>query len=245
MQNPFSLKGKSILVTGASSGIGQQVAISLSEQEATVIIAGRNQDRLNETFSKLNGNGHVSFVADLSDDKQVKELVQKIPGNVNGVVHAAGVTSHMPAQLIGSKQLDDVFKINFYAPILLNRYLLSTRKLADGSSIVFFSTIATLHPYYGGSLYTSSKKAIEGYSLTLALELASRKIRCNCLSPAMVETPMLERTAQTISAEALEGMRAIHPLGFGTTVDIANAVTFLVSDAGKWITGSNIVMGGF
>lgn len=245
MQNPFSLKGKCILVTGASSGIGQQIAITLSELEATVIIAGRNEERLNETFSKLKGDNHLSIIADLSDDKQIKELVQKIPCIINGVVHSAGLTSHMPAQLIGTKQLDEVMKINFHAPVLLNRYLISLRKIMDGSSIVFLSTIATLHPYYGGSLYSASKKALEGYSVTLALELAPRKIRSNCISPAMVETPMLERTAKTISTEALEGMRAIHPLGFGTTQDVANTVIFLLSDGAKWITGSNIVMGGF
>jgi NAD(P)-dependent dehydrogenase (short-subunit alcohol dehydrogenase family) len=244
MNNPFSLEGKTILVTGASSGIGQQVAIRLSQDGAKVIIVGRNAERLAETFSKLNGNGHASFQADITDEKVVKEGVASL-GNIQGVVHAAGITSHMPAQLIGKKQLDEVFKINFEAPVLLTRFLLSQKKLVDGASLVFISTIATLHPYYGGGLYTSSKKALEGYCTTLALELASRKMRANCISPAMVQTPMLEKVSQTLSSETMEGMRAMHPLGFGTADDVANAILFLLSDASKWITGANILLGGF
>ena len=244
MENPFSLKDKCILVTGASSGIGQQVAIRLSNEGAKVIIVGRNQERLSETFSRLSGQGHISFVADITDEKVLKEGVSSLE-ILHGVVHSAGVTSHLPAQLIGKKQLDEVFKINFEAPVLLNRFLLSQKKLADGASLVFLSTIATLHPYYGGSLYSSSKKALEGYCTTLALELASRKIRANCISPAMVETPMLEKVTKTLSPESMAAMKSVHPLGFGTTDDVANAVLFLLSDAARWITGANILMGGF
>ncbi len=244
MKNPFSLKDKCILVTGASSGIGQRVAIRLSEDGARVIIAGRNTERLAGTLSQMSGEGHASFVADITDEKTVKEGVASL-GILHGVVHSAGVTSHMPAQLIGKKQMDEVFKINFEAPVLLTRFLLSQKKLADGASLVFISTIATLHPYYGGGLYTSSKKALEGYCTTLALELASRKIRANCISPAMVQTPMLEKVAQTLSPETMEGMKAVHPLGFGTAEDVANTIIFFLSDASKWITGANILLGGF
>jgi NAD(P)-dependent dehydrogenase (short-subunit alcohol dehydrogenase family) len=244
MESPFSLKDKCILVTGASSGIGQRVAIRLSGEGAKVIVVGRNAERLSETYSQLTGEGHASFVADLTDEKVIKEGVALL-GTVHGVVHCAGVTSHMPAQLIGKKQMDEVFKINFEAPVLLNRFLISQRKLSDGASIVFLSTIATLHPYYGGGLYTSSKKALEGYSQTLALELASRGIRSNCISPAMVQTPMLEKVTKTLTPETMEAMKAMHPLGFGTSDDVANTILFLLSDAARWITGANIVMGGF
>ena len=244
MENPFSLKDKCILVTGASSGIGQRVAIRLSLEGAKVIIVGRNESRLSETFSELQGEGHVSFVADITDEKILKEGVSSV-GVLNGVVHCAGVTSHIPSQLIGKKQIDEVFKINFEAPVLLNRFLISQRKLAEGASLVFLSTIATLHPYYGGGLYTSSKKALEGYVTTLALEMAPRKIRANCVSPAMVESPMLDKVKQTLSPESMVAMESVHPLGFGTTDDVANTILFLLSDASKWITGANITMGGF
>ncbi len=244
MENPFSLKDKCILITGASSGIGQRVAIRLSYEGAKVIIVGRNKERLSETFSQLSGEGHISFVADITDEKIVKEGVSSL-GTVHGVVHSAGITSHIPAQLIGKKQIDEVFKINFEAPVLLNRFLISQKKLADGASLVFLSTMATLHPYYGGALYTSSKKALEGYCTTLALELASRKIRANCISPAMVQTPMLEKVTKTLSPESMTVMKSVHPLGFGTPDDVANTVLFLLSDASKWITGANILMGGF
>lgn len=244
MDYPFSVKDKSILVTGASSGIGQQVAIRLSKEGAKVIIVGRNHERLSETFSKLSGEGHVSYIADITDEKVIKEGVSSL-GTLHGVVHSAGVTNHLPAQFIGKKQMDEVFKINFEAPVFLTRYLISQKKLADGASLVFLSSIATLHPYYGGGLYSSSKKAIEGYCTTLALELAPRKIRANCISPAMVQTPMLDKLTQTLSAETMAYMKSIHPLGFGTTDDVANTVLFLLSDAAQWITGANIVLGGF
>ena len=244
METPFTVKDKTILVTGASSGIGQQVAIRLSLEGAKVIIVGRNEERLLHTFSSLAGEGHAHFVADITDEKIVKEGVASL-GLLNGVVHCAGVTSHMPAQLMGRKQIDEVFNINFEAPVLLNRFLISQKKLTDGASVVFISTIATLHPYYGGGLYSSSKKALEGYATTLALELAPRKIRANCISPAMVESPMLDKVKQTLSPESMAAMESVHPLGFGTTDDVANTVLFLLSDASRWISGANIVMGGF
>lgn len=244
MENSFSLKDKCILVTGASSGIGQRTAVRLSNEGAKLIITGRNAERLSATFSQLSGNGHLSLVADITDEKVVKEGVSKLD-ILHGVVHAAGITSHMPARLIGKKQMDEVFRINFEAPVLLNRHLISQRKLTEGASLVFLSTIATLHPYYGGGLYTSSKKALEGYCTTLALELAPQKIRANCISPAMVQTPMLEQVAQTLSPETMSVMKAMHPLGFGTTDDVANTILFLLSDASRWITGANIIMGGF
>lgn len=244
MENPFSLKDKCILVTGASSGIGQRVAIRLSLEGAKVIVIGRNEERLKETFSQLKGEGHASFLADITDEKTLKEGVVSL-GLLNGVVHCAGVTSHMPAQLMGRKQIDDVFNINFEAPVLLNRFLISQKKLTEGASIVFLSTIATLHPYYGGGLYTSSKRALEGYATTLALEMAPKKIRANCISPAMVQSPMLDKVRQTLSPESMTAMESVHPLGFGTTDDVANTVLFLLSDASRWITGANIIMGGF
>jgi len=243
MGNPFSLNDKSILVTGASSGLGKQIALSLDEMGAQVIISGRNSERLQETFSLLRGSKKICLQADLSDEKQIEEIALKVC-SLDGVVHSAGVTSHIPARLIGSKQINEIFVINYLAPVFLTRQLIKKRKINKGASMVFLSSIATKHPYFGGGIYISSKTAVEGYAKTLALELASDRIRVNVISPAVIHTPMLDKTADTISVEALEKLRAVHPLGFGSPEDVANTVAFLISDASKWITGENIRLGG-
>jgi len=243
MITPFTLIDKSILVTGASSGLGKQIALSLDVMGAQVIISGRNTERLQETFSLLKGSNKVCLQADLSDEKQIEEMAAKVC-SLDGVVHSAGITSHMPARFIGSKQINEVFIINFLAPVLLTRQLISKRKINKGASLVFLSSIATKHPYFGGGIYISSKTAIEGYAKTLALELASERIRVNVISPAVIQTPMLDKTADTISDEAVEKLRAVHPLGFGMPDDVANTVAFLISDASKWMTGENIRLGG-
>jgi NAD(P)-dependent dehydrogenase (short-subunit alcohol dehydrogenase family) len=243
MLNNYLLKGKRVLVTGASSGLGKSIAVSLSEREATVFITGRNSERLNETFSLLKGDGHVLFPADLTDEKQIEEIAKNI-SPLDGVVHCAGITSHIPARLIGSRQISEVFGINFTAPVLLTRHLISKRKISKNASIVFLSSIATKLPYFGGGIYISSKTAIEGYAKTLALELAPDQIRVNVISPAVIHTPMLDKTAETISVEGLEKLRAVHPLGFGSPDDVAGMAAFLLSDDSKWITGENIRMGG-
>lgn len=243
MLNNYLLTGKKILITGASSGLGKQTARCLSENEAMVFITGRNTDRLQDTFSHLKGDGHALFPADLTDERQIEEIAGKI-SPLDGVVHCAGVTSHMPARLIGSKQVNKVFGVNFLAPVLLTRHLISKRKLNKNASIVFLSSVATKLPYFGGGIYISSKTALEGYARTLALELAPDKIRVNVISPAVILTAMLDKTAETISDEGLEKLRAVHPLGFGSPEDVAGMVAFLLSDEAKWITGENIRMGG-
>ncbi len=244
MQYHFELKNKTILVTGASSGIGKEIALNISQSGGHVIITGRDKARLRKTFNILFGEDHSFHVADLSVDSELIALIDQLP-LLDGIVHAAGITSHIPAKFINSKNINETFDINFNAPVLLMKQLLLKKLLNNSASIVFLSSIASKYPYFGGALYSASKLAIEGYSRTLALELAPKKIRANCLSPAMVQTPMLERTEETISKESLERLKVMHPLGLGLPEDVANAAVFLLSDAARWITGQNIILGGF
>ncbi len=240
----FSLEGKTVLVTGASSGIGRQVAISVAEAGANLFITGRNPERLSECLQMLPGKGHRMFVADLVDEEQINELVN-FTEKLDGVVLSAGITTHMPVKFIREKDINEIFEINFQAPILLAGRLLKKKKVNSGASFIFMSSIASEKAYFGGALYSSAKSAIETYSRTLALELAPKKIRSNCLLPTFVKTPMVEGAGETISSEVLKRFEELSPLGFGEPKDVANAVIFFLSDASKWITGINIPLGGF
>ena len=243
MPEQFSLKGKTIIVTGASSGIGKQTAIDLSKAGATIIITGRNEERLNETFYALQGESHIHFTADLLDFDSLVTHAERLPV-LNGIVHSAGVTGHLPAKFIGANDISEILRINYMAPVLLTAALLRKKKVAPSASIVFLSSITTKYPYYGGALYGSSKAALEAYSRVLSIELAAKGIRSNCVSPSFVRTPMVDDAGKTISNEVLEKFEKIMPLGFGEPSDVSSAILYLLSDASKWVTGSNMVLGG-
>lgn len=243
--NPYSLEGKTILVTGASSGIGRQTAINASKMGGKIIITGRNEYRLNAVFKKLEGNGHQKFVFDLSKDEEVAELAGKIE-SINGIVHCAGIMQPYPIKFIESKQINDIFAINFNSVVLLTGKLLKRKKLTQGGSIVFISSISSNEkPYYGGALYSATKAAMEAFSRTVALEYSKFMIRSNCISPGLVRTSFFDEFMGGIAQpENIVKHEKIYPLGFGEPDDIANTAVFLLSDASRWITGSNIVMDG-
>jgi NAD(P)-dependent dehydrogenase (short-subunit alcohol dehydrogenase family) len=243
MPEPFSLQGKTVLVTGATSGIGRQAAIDLSAAGATLVITGRDEARLTETLSALKGAGHLPIIADLLDFDKFTSLAENLP-LLDGIVHSAGVTGHIPAKFISANDISDIMRINYMAPVLLTAALLRKKKVAAKASIVFLSSITTKYPYYGGALYGSSKAAIEAYSRVLAIELAAKGIRSNCISPSFVRTPMVEDAGNTISTDVLAKFEKMMPLGFGEPSDVSHAILYLLSDASKWVTGSNMVLGG-
>jgi NAD(P)-dependent dehydrogenase (short-subunit alcohol dehydrogenase family) len=241
---PFELTGKTILVTGASSGLGRQCAITASMHGATVIITGRNQERLTETFNKLSGDGHLAITADLTRQQDIADLVAQIP-NVNGVVYSMGISDLNPARFIKEEDIAKTYNISFNAAVLLTSELLAKKKLVKNAcSLVFISTISTKYPFVGGTMYISAKAALEAYAKVLALELAPKKIRSNSISPAFVRTPMLDDTAEKYSDEAVRKIEAQQLLGLGEPEDVANTVVFFLSDASRWITASNLVLGG-
>ncbi|GAB4296146.1 MAG: SDR family oxidoreductase [Marinilabiliales bacterium] len=238
------LKGKKILITGASSGIGQEIAIRAAKYGANLIITGRDIPRLNKTLSMLEKGNHAAIPADLTKKEQLDNIISSIK-NIDGLVHSAGITRYSPAHLISEKKFDEIININFKAPMFLTSGMLRKKLINSGSSIVFLSSIATCYPYYGGSLYISSKAAVEGFVKVLALELADKKIRVNSVLPAFVETPMLDDASNTISRDTLNQFKNILPFGFGKTGDVAETVIFLLSEKSKWITGQQIKLGAF
>jgi NAD(P)-dependent dehydrogenase (short-subunit alcohol dehydrogenase family) len=239
----FNLSGKNILITGASSGLGKDAALLLAECGGGLILTGRDEKRLNDTFNALNGKGHKKIIADITIENELTELVNQID-ELDSFVFSAGITGYLPAKFMNQKHIDDFFKINFNAPVMLTQKLLAKRKIKKGASLVYISSIATKYPYFGGSMYISSKMALEGYCKTLAVELGNDGTRVNCVSPAMVKTKMLEKASDVVSKESIESFKKLHPLGFGEPRDVSSAIMFLISDASKWITGQNLILGG-
>jgi NAD(P)-dependent dehydrogenase (short-subunit alcohol dehydrogenase family) len=241
-----NLSGKTVLVTGASSGIGRQTAIFISRLGGKLFITGRNEAKLQETLGKLEGEGHRMFAADLTDEKQMDQLAANLPV-LNGVVHGAGIIGPTPVKFIRQENIDKLFRINFEVPVLLNSKIMLAKKLENGSSVIFFSSIVTKSPYFGGALYSSAKAALESYSNTLALEMAGRKIRSNILSPALVNTPLLTDPAREgnpeIVDDSIQRYLKKYPMGIGEPEDVANLVVFLLADESRWISGANIPMG--
>jgi NAD(P)-dependent dehydrogenase (short-subunit alcohol dehydrogenase family) len=245
MSTPFHLDNKTIFVTGASSGIGRQVAISCSAMGAKLVITGRDEKRLDETFKLLKGEGHQKFICDLLDEKQRNDLMATLP-TLTGFVHSAGVVMPVPVKFIAEKHLDYVMGVNFESAVLLVSGLLKNKKLNDNASLIFFSSISANYPYAGGAVYSASKGAIEAYSKNLALEIIPRKMRSNVIVPAMVKTPLYEETKNQSMYRSPEEYESKYPLGLGAPEDVANAAVYLLSDASRWVTGINLILdGGF
>lgn len=245
MYNPFSLFGKTILVTGASSGIGKSIAIECSKMGANLIISGRNSERLSKTFSKLEGNNHQQFLAELSIDNEIEKLANFLP-KLDGIVHVAGIVKPKPFQFLNRNELNDVMNVNFYAPILLTNLLVRKKLVKKNSSIVFISSIAGVKvSFIGNSSYSGSKGALNGIAKGMALDLAPRKIRVNTVIPGMIDTDLLGGSG--ITQEDLMEDKKKYPLGrYGKPEEVAYAVIYLLSDASSWTTGSNLLLdGGF
>jgi len=245
MSTPFHLHNKTILVTGASSGIGRQVAISCSMMGAKVVITGRDETRLAETYAKLIGEGHSKFVCDLMEENQRNNFLDGIPV-IDGFVHSAGVVAPVPVKFIAEKHIRHIMGVNFESAVLSVGCLLKSKKLNDKASLVFFSSISVSYPYAGGALYTASKGAIEAYSKNLAIEILPKKMRSNVIVPAMVKTPLYEETKNQSMYRSPEEYESKYPLGLGMPEDVANAVIYLLSEASRWVTGINLTLdGGF
>lgn len=246
MMNPFSLEDKVILVTGASSGIGKSTAIEASKLGATLIISGRDPIRLQETFDSLEGQGereHVQLIADLTDDEQINNLLSSVPA-INGLVLCAGKGLTLPIQFATREKFDDIFNINFFAPVELMRLLFKKKKLVKDSSVVLLASLGGTHVFSGGNgIYGASKSALNAVMKFAAKEFSSRRVRVNSICPGMVDTPLIHRG--TISEEQLAEDQKRYPLGrYGRPEDIAYAAIYLLSDASSWVTGQSLILDG-
>lgn len=251
MYNPFSLEGKTILITGASSGIGKATAIECSKLGATVIINGRNEERLSAVFELLDtsfGQSHVKIIADLSCDEGIDKLVTVIP-ELDGFFSNAGMLKgQIPIKFIKDEAIANTLNVNLTSHVKLTRGLTKKKKLNKNSSIVFTSSTGGVSTHLvGQSVYDMSKAAINSFAKSCAVDLAPRKIRCNAVCPGMIHTPMTEPNGP-VTAEDYEKDIAIHYLlgRYGEPEEVAHTVAFLLSDASSFITGASIMIdGGF
>lgn len=240
--NPFTLEGKTILVTGASSGIGRGIAIACSKMGATVIINGRNEQRLAETMTEMQGEENLSLAADLSDSNSLTGMVSRLP-KLDGIVHCAGIGQRVLCKQLQEADLDTMMDVNFKAPVMLQTEILKQKKINKGASIVFIASIASDSPSIGNAIYSASKGAIISYANCLALELAPRQIRVNCILPAMIWTDLILKGG--ITEEELREDEKKYPLKrYGKPEDIANLSIYLLSNAAAWMTGSSIKITG-
>lgn len=236
------LVGKTILVTGASSGIGRGIAVACSLAGASVIILGRNKVRLQETLNMMCGENHQMVICDITDFSQLDTTVTAFP-QLDGVAHCVGIGQRIPAKLLTERDVDSVMNVNFKAPVMLQSLLLQQKKIKRSSSIVFIASIASWSPSIGNSIYSASKGAIISYANCLSLELAPRQIRVNCISPAMVWTNLIMNDGLT--EEQLKEDESRYPLKrYGKPEDVANLAVFLLSDESSWMTGSNVKLSG-
>ena len=242
--NPFTLKGKTILVTGASSGIGQATAIECAQMGAEVVITGRDTERLQAT-ADLVETPKALIAADLTNQEDVERLVASLPP-LDGAVLCAGNSTTLPLQFGSREKFDEMFNVNFFAPVELLRLMYKKKVLQKGASVVLIASIGGTHSFMpGNGVYGASKAALNSLMKYAAREYASRKIRVNSICPGMVDTPLIHRG--TITEEQLAEDAKRYPLGrYGKPDDIANGAVYLLSDASSWLTGHDLVIdGGF
>lgn len=244
--NQFSLKGKTILITGASSGIGKATAQLCSQAGAKLVLLGRDEVRLEEVLNSLDGEQHSAHALDLTDFQSVEAFAKaylKTNSPINGIVNAAGISTTFPFKYATPEKLEPFFQTNVYGAFNISR-LFSKKTNAEGISIVFITSVMASVGASAKSIYGMTKGALVSGSKSLAMELAPRNIRVNCISPGVVETPLIAGSEYTKSEEAYKRMVEKHPLGIGKPDDVAHACIFLLSDASRWITGIDLKIDG-
>jgi len=243
MYNPFTLENKTVLVTGASSGIGRATAIECSKMGATLIITGRNAERLNETFKQLdNTKSNIAIDGDLTNEDFITEMAASIP-NVDGIVFCAGVSDTTLIKFATRDKFLRVLDVDLLSQVSLVRNLLKKKVINSGASLVFISSLGAYKVASGLGLYSAAKSGLISIMKSVAVELSSRKIRSNAILPSMVKTELIN-TLDSISAEDWEKDEVRYPLGYGEPNDVAFTAIYLLSDATKWMTGSEIIIDG-
>jgi NAD(P)-dependent dehydrogenase (short-subunit alcohol dehydrogenase family) len=245
--NPLDLTGKRFLVTGASSGIGRATALLLARLGGRITLAGRDSDRLAPVRAELAGADHAISAFDLAATDEIPGWladIAKSGGVFSGLAHCAGIQGLRALRASNAAFIDETMRVNLGSAIALARGFRAKGVAERPASLVLVASTAGMTGQAGNVVYSASKGAIIAATRGIAMELARDQIRVNCVAPALVRTPMSEKSMRIWSSEQLAAVEAIHPMGFGTAEDVANAIAFLLSDMAGWITGSNLVVDG-
>ncbi len=237
---PFSLEGMNVFITGASSGVGRATAVMASQLGACVTITGRNEERLDQTLSALEGQGHRMIVEDLSSQGAYERLTEQLP-ELDGMVYSAGIAEIMPFRMINDGHIKRVMQLNFEAPIQITQNMMRRKKLRAGGSLVYVTAIADHAAPVGSAVYSASKAALATAVKSLALELAKTKVRANCLAPGYVRTPMYDKLG---ASSAIDEYLKLVPLGLIEPEEIASSAAYLLSPASRWVTRTSLVIDG-
>jgi NAD(P)-dependent dehydrogenase (short-subunit alcohol dehydrogenase family) len=247
MYNPFSIAGKTILVTGAGGGIGRATAIESAKLGANVVITDINGPALEETLSKLDiqdGQEHSQFVADLTDERQLDELVAAIPV-LNGLVSNAGISKVFPIPFLNTQDMDKVMSINLFAPMYLTQRIYKKKKIQKGGSIVFTVSISGVRMVsMGGVMYAVSKNALDAFMRSAALEFAARNIRVNSVNPSRVNTNLIKNNTSYSQEDLAKDMQTYPLKRYAEPEEIAHAIIYLLSDASAYVTGHSLIIDG-
>lgn len=247
MINPMSLSNRTIIVTGASSGLGRATSIMLSQLGAKVVLVGRNSDQLQNTLDLMEGNSHSIKPFDLLQLNDIQDWIKDIAaevGLINGLVHSAGIVATLPMRIIKLQKFEEMIKVNYLSAVALTKVLRLKKVKGCPMSIVLYSSAAGLTGIPGLTAYSGSKGALIAFSRSAAKELASEEIRINTIAPGHVMTEMVEQTKASMGEKQFAELEARYPLGLGQPKDIANATAFLLSDASRWITGTTMLVDG-
>jgi NAD(P)-dependent dehydrogenase (short-subunit alcohol dehydrogenase family) len=241
-------EGKTVVVSGASSGIGRAVAIHLARQGAGLVLIGRNRDRLEDTAQRAGARICRIVELDLTDVSSIMPTVKEAAstlGRLYGLCHAAGMVDTLPLSATGPEKLQAMMQVNYVAGVELARSVTRRDLLSEqGGAILFVSAIYGLIGKPGQIAYSGSKGAVIAAARAMAIELARRNVRVNVLSPGLVRTEMTERALAGLSTQQVQVLKDTHPLGLGSPDDVAHAAVFLLSPDSKWITGANLVADG-
>lgn len=246
MYNPFSISGKTILITGAGGGIGRATAVECAKMGANVLVTDINETSLSETLTLLDvteGQSHQMFVADLTIEDKQAELVKSLP-ELDGLVSNAGISKVLPIQFLNTQDMDKIMSINAFAPMYLTQKLFKKKKIKKGGSIVFTVSISGVCMVsMGGVMYAVSKNALDAFMRNAALEFAARNIRVNSVNPSRVKTPLILNSVYS-EAEVAKDLQTYPLKRYAEPEEIANCIVFLLSDAASYITGHALIVDG-
>lgn len=235
------LVGKHILVTGASSGMGRVFCQMIAKEGATISLLARNEERLKETLSMMNGDGHQYYVCDLTEEEQVKATIAQLRP-LDGVVFCAGINDYVPLRFVKQEKLEKIFQTNFFSQVILTQMLVKKKMVNKNASLVYISSLSSVLGVGGTLLYASSKAALNSAVRVIASELAPQGVRANAICPGIVRTEMLSGT--NIDEETFTKQEADYPLGLGTPEDVGHAVLYHLSDGSRWLTGNCMILDG-